>query len=110
MKKEELSEEKKNLIKKLSGLVDKVSGLDDKVSGLELCPRCSHYICLKNGKCPHCGLVKKGDEWIMTKEAIKEKEKEKEVKEEEKTYGNLFGSILTFDKGKKDEKEDKEKE
>lgn len=102
MKKEELNEEKKNLIKKLSGLVDKVSDL-------ELCPRCLHYICLKAGKCPHCGLVKKGDEWIMTKEAIKEKEIEKEKKKEkEKVYGNLFGSVITFDEGEKSE-EEKEK-
>jgi len=87
LKKEEFDEKKKGLIKNLSTL--------------ELCPRCSHYICLKDGKCPHCGLVKKGDEWIMTKEAIKEKqvekEKEKEEEEEEKTYGSLF-DVLTYDK------------
>ena len=89
MEKEELNEKKKGLLKKLSDL--------------ELCPRCSHYICLKNGKCPHCGLIKKGDEWIMTKEAFKEKEIEEEKgkkKEKEKVYGDLFGGILTYDEGK----------
>lgn len=94
MEKEKLEEKKKVLIKKLSDL--------------ELCPRCSHYICLKNGKCPHCGLVKKGDEWIMTKEAIKEKEieGEKEKKqEEEEAYGDLFDDIVTFDEGEESEEE-----
>jgi len=92
VEKEELDEKKKELLKK--------------ISSLELCPRCSHFICLKNGKCPHCGLVKKGDEWIMTKEAFKEKEIEEEKKkekEEEKVYGDLFGGVVTFDKEKENE-------
>lgn len=98
MEKEELDKKKKELLKK--------------ISDLELCPRCLHYICLKNGKCPHCGLVKKGDEWIMTKDAIKEKEIEEENKKEkkklkEKVYGALFDGVITYDEGE-DKKEDKE--
>lgn len=93
MEKKELDKKKKILDKILSG-------------GLDLCPRCLHVIALKNGECPHCGLKKKGDEWIMTKEAIEEKEKEKEVKEEEAT-GSLFDDILTDDE-EKDKKGDKE--
>lgn len=96
MEKEELEKRKKEL--------------DKKLHNLELCPRCYHYICLKDGKCPHCGLVKKGDEWIMTKEAFKqteiEEEKEKK-KEEEKSWGNVFGDILTFDEEEDEKKEKK---
>lgn len=95
MKEKELSEKEKEFVKK--------------ISDMELCPRCYHYICLKNGKCPHCGLVKKGDEWIMTKEAIKEKEIEEEKeKKKEKVYGGFFDGVITYDEGEKDGKGEKE--
>ncbi|GAH18609.1 unnamed protein product, partial [marine sediment metagenome] len=91
LEEEELNEKTKKLVKFLSTA--------------ELCPRCSHWICLKNGKCPNCGLVKKGDEWEAFKGKEIEGKKKEKKKEEEKLIGTVFDDVLTFDKEEKSEEE-----